>query len=188
MFVTVSNFSKSSDGITKSYRIHYGGIKERLMNLWKGKSTTTCVHGITLHRRTNPCESDSGLWMIRQGRTWGEEGTRPLGFSPPYSPWERKREGENIRAPSPESVPCMPWLVGNRVTCHRSHRINKLARSDEFGSIPRLVCCLSPKGSRGTIRSNNTHFLFLESRLKEARTVDNEFSIPANSNLNLKNI
>lgn len=105
---------------------------------------------------------------------WREGDT--ASWFPLPSPWESEREGEDIRAPSPESVPCMPWLVGNRVTCHRSRRINKLARSDEFGSISRLVCCLSPKGSRGTIRSNNAHFLFPESRPKEARTGDWQWS------------
>lgn len=103
---------------------------------------------------------------------WGEGDTASW-FSL-YSPWQSEREGEDIRAPSPESVPCMPWLVGNRVTCHRSRRINKLARSDEFGSIPRLVCCLSPKGSRGTNRITCTLFSLKIGQKRRGWLIDNE--------------
>jgi len=79
-----------------------------------------------------PCESDFGLWMIRQG--WTNEHLSAL----LHPSTERGREGEREReytGAKSRKCSCMPWLVGNRVTCHRSRRINKLARSDEFGSI-----------------------------------------------------
>lgn len=134
---------------------HCGGIMGRdgLMNFRKRKSTTIIKHrhhhlcpvGTTL-APANSCESDSGLWMIRQGwkcaRGKGWTSLSLFLSALPCSSSRQKeggRERERTRVPSPENVPRMPWLVGNRVTCHRSRRINKLARSDEFGSIRKTL-------------------------------------------------
>lgn len=126
---------------------HRDGIMDRdgLMNFRKRKSTTItstlppvpCWYGVgtgvQIRAKATPvCEWSTKAERAREG----------MNISPLFLaslPVRRRRtvsgKREETRVPSPENVPRMPWLVGNRVTCHRSRRINKLARSDEFGSI-----------------------------------------------------
>lgn len=112
---------------------------------WVNELSKTKVDRHHQHLPPVPCWYDAGVrirakatpvceWSAKAERTREGMNISPLSLA--SLPVRKRGKREETWVPSPENaVPRMPWLVGNRVTCHRSRRINKLARSDEFGSI-----------------------------------------------------